>query len=56
MLNKNHKFTLEDLKLYDPHIYSSLEMISSNNLTQEDIEALDINFNVEIYDDNGKMI
>jgi len=36
-MNKNVKFTLEDLRNYDTQIYNSIKMISSTTLTHEEI-------------------
>lgn len=52
-MNKDIKFTVEDLKHYDTQIYNSIKMISSTNFTPEEIESLYLNFTVEIYDRSG---
>ena len=40
MLNKDYKFSIDDLKYYDPFIYKSLKMISETPLSNEELEAL----------------
>eukprot|EP00347_Sterkiella_histriomuscorum_P017181 403350359 len=56
MMSKNVKFTVDDLRNYDQQIYNSIKMISSTELSAKDIEALQLNFTVEIYDKNGQVI
>jgi len=50
MMNRDYKFGLEDMKQFDTQMYNSLKMISESTLTPQEIDSLQINFFVELYD------
>lgn len=56
MHNPDYKFTLDDLKLYDQQIYHSLKILVDTPMSKEEIEQIQINFCVEIYDEEGLLL
>mmetsp|Transcript_10020 Transcript_10020/g.9956 ORF Transcript_10020/g.9956 Transcript_10020/m.9956 type:complete len:113 (+) Transcript_10020:594-932(+) len=49
----DYKPILDDLKYFDPFIHNSIKMIKDNNLSDEELLSLNLNFQVEVYDDKG---
>mmetsp|Transcript_12190 Transcript_12190/g.8878 ORF Transcript_12190/g.8878 Transcript_12190/m.8878 type:complete len:93 (+) Transcript_12190:539-817(+) len=52
----DYKPTMEDLNYFDPFIYNSIKMIKENDLTDEELLSLNINFLIEVYDAKGQLI
>lgn len=55
-VNETFQYTLEDLEHYDPKVHSSLRHIVDSEFTDEELEALMINFHVELVDGQGSII
>ena len=56
MMSKNYKFKLEDMRWFDSQIYHSLKMIKETDLTIDQSESLMLNFQIELYDENGQIL
>jgi len=56
MLSRTATFSVEDLAHFDAQIYKSLKMIKETTLSPEDLETLNLNFNIELYNEKGEVI
>ena len=50
MMDRDTKFGIEDLRFLDKQMYNSLKMINESTLSPEELDSLQINFYVELYD------
>lgn len=56
MIQKEQKFSLEDMRFFDSQMFHSLTHIKNTDITEEMSEQLMLNFQLEVYDEKGQVL